>query len=533
MAIGKGLNASGANPNDVFRKHIDLNNKLKSHLERILKYIKRIHTLDDLEKKDVLGFFSSWVGVGGINPLNKNNYSYYNDELSQMRTIFDSLEWEDKEILNLLEGPSGLLQTINIENDEITKFLSNPSPDIVEREKLNEKLIVTYNGQKQRIWENLRTLLGQKDQYTSSLIPKIQKDIEGIADYYLEQYGNLVKLILDEDNSSTMRWDGIYKNLYSIDKTLSMLSGNIKGTFLNTIEQKSQIKKVNKDEVTFAKNYYASNKTFSDYFRKHEEIYKEYEIYSRLPEEEKKDIDRLLSESLSLLFKSVNKKISDKLKDDAGKSDKDFNNLKEEFEKAYGKLLEKLRVESNFDSKLEECGIFHEDGIENGMTFKEFRSKYLKPGNNQYVRRVIDYILTVERDKNAYNKFIENNKSHFKEGSGGSSSSGEDWYKDLPEVSNIIDVIESLGSSLSNLHTTEQSQWESVFASTRPAILREIGIIAKYVNSNRDKLTSVDNLIHNLKTSLDMFKRDINYNERDTYIGFLSRVLDQIKKVLK
>ena len=55
MSIGRSLGGSGNFSDDLFRKHLDLNNKLKSSLERIVKYIKRIHTLEDVEKKEVMG----------------------------------------------------------------------------------------------------------------------------------------------------------------------------------------------------------------------------------------------------------------------------------------------------------------------------------------------------------------------------------------------------------------------------------------------------------------------------------------------
>lgn len=420
MAIGRSLGGSGNFSDDLFRKHLDLNNKLKSSLERISKYIKRIHTLDDVEKKEVMGtLLPATFGRFSVGAIQTRN-----SEISQIRTIFDSIEWEDKEILKLLEGDGGLISIIDSENAEIGKFLVKKNGNPVDRSNIVEILISNYNASKQRVWEKLRTLLGQNETYRSTMLSRVEKDVDTMVIEYLDRYKNLENLILNKDSKNDMRWDGIYNVLNEIVEELAILRGTkFQDTFVNSITNKAKKTKVS--ERTFAENYFTHPNTFVDYFRIYGEKYKEYVIYSKLPEEQKKDIDKLLSNSCKLLFKGITV-IEDKLKVDSESNDPDFDKLKSEFEIAYLDLEEKLRSESKFVGRLEECGIYGEDGITEGLKFKDFRKDSLKSGKTYkpLIERVIKYVLSITRKTSTFNKFKTYNSSHFNDGSSGHGSTG-------------------------------------------------------------------------------------------------------------
>lgn len=449
MGIGKSLNNDEKNNNhadDVFRKHLDLNNKLKSSLVRLVKYIKKIHTLDDVEKKDVVGFlngyFTTYSGVF-------SNQSWKND-IEQLRTIFDSLEYEDKEILNLLEGEKGLIPTIDMENQDISQFLALKESNLVERNNLIERLVNTYNSQKQRNWESLRNLLGQEEQYESQIIDRLEKDLEDMVLQYLESYNNLVVLILNEDNKNSMKWDGIYHSIYNIVQELSLFKGNeFKDSFINLITNKNGKKKV--EERTFANNFFTSPNTFSNYFTIYNKEYENHEIYDGLPEEQKKQIDKLLAESLSLLFKGISR-IEKKLKEKAEEEDEDFDGLKKSYKQAYAQLADKLRVEGKFFGKLEDCIIFGEDGIEEGTTLKDFEEKYLKKGkkNHDYIKNVTSYLRTLSGNNEAFKKFKIVNREHFNDSSSISDDDEDDTFKNAQKIdeNNIESVFNEIKSNI-------------------------------------------------------------------------------------
>jgi len=514
------FDGNGANRIEkLIRDHFDYNNALKESIKTIISYVEKIKSLDDVEKKEVLGFFSIYVT--------------FKNDLEQMRTIYDKLE---QDLPDVMEKLKQMVIIIENENKEIFDFLNKPKANIIERDNLIENLKTKYNAQKVRLWQELGLKLGQNVNYTTTMLDRMEENESAMAKKFLGLYLELEELIKHPDGKNGMRWDGIYQNLKSMTDMMRILSGSYKENFIAVVWNIQEEKKT-KNAKPFAENFFNSPKTFDNYFRIYGEEYKEYEIYSKLPEEQKKSIDKLLSESLSLLFKGI-KSIEDKLKEDKDKNDAEFETLKSEYEIAYSSFVKKLISDTSFKSKTspEECKIYGVDGLK-GVKFKDFRSTNLKPGkiNKEIIAKVISYLEVISSEDDAYESFKKNNGIYFNSSNSSSSSSsgGDKWYKNAADYEDIHQVISYVESESGNLINSSDTNWKQNLAVAKPKVLESIQVTAKYLNKKRSKINDSDRFISELKNIYEIFSKDIsNINSLKRHCTILVSLMDEIKSNL-
>lgn len=407
-----GYGDSGNNGFDKLLKfQLDKNNSLKEHLNIIIKLIERGNSLDTVEKDEILNFFEPWVGyeISGSSVINTKKIN--NNDFSQMKIIFQKLELEHKEITEMLKK---MIVIGDNENKLISDFLNQKSFSKMERETLVEKIKVNYQAEKIRLWEQLRLKFGETSKFEEFELNRTEETLLIIVKSAFELYVTLEKLILNK-NGKDMRWDAIYKQLLEIEKKLSKITGKYKEEFLTNLKSISDENRNSKNSYQFYLNYFNVHQTFSDFLTYYKEKYESHDIYSNLDEDQKKKIDKLLTNSLSILFDKI-KNISKILKEQTDKDDEEFKKLKNEYKSTFVALNNYLSVDNKkFKGPLIDCSISGLSRVKEGkISLKDFEIKYLKASkeNKVIIEEIIQRLKQV-LSGNDKRKFEEDNIIYF------------------------------------------------------------------------------------------------------------------------
>jgi len=424
-------------------QRVNFLNAFRESINSIKNLVKKKEGLTEVDKSEVVGFLSQFSGYEGLESYRYNNGE--NNKLTQMQIIYDKLDQDSEEISSKCND---LVKIIEEELGKISDFLNRKSFTVDEFNELFNFLVINFQKRIYNVFNQITLKLGENNKLTESEFELVKENEEKIVLRFIDIYVEFENNVLNKEGKD-MRWNAIYIGLGEIKKLLSRVGSkteNFLGILMDTItSKKGKIKGDTIDNCyTFCSNYLKARKTFEDYIIHYQKSFKSPQIYSEIAknEDQKKEIDKLLSNSLNMLFNGIDnvKKVLDENRD---KDDDKFKKLKDEYLKTFQSLNSNLsnNKKYKFDGALIDCEISGLSHIENRkIILSEFNKNYLKPEFKTLIEEVTQKLKDIINDK-FLEQFKNDNLSNFPEKTNEASGNDEDLNKRFKAIEEAIDKI--------------------------------------------------------------------------------------------